>query len=181
MVEQMLSTLSNRKEFWTKFPVPILAINDPFFDADARWKGTRVENPANGRSSLGVNCHIMEALTYRAERGDKKARRLLGELFKRTISMVSGELDQSDSASSFEHYNPISGRPSRYQGTGMYLGASLLDNIFRLAGGFAIRFGEIQMDPVIDDVPDFRFLGVPVGNKRFNIERKGKRVKILPA
>ena len=56
----------------------------------------------------------------------------------------------------------------------------MLDNIFRLAGGFAVRFNEIQMDPVIDDMPDFKLHGIPIGNKRFSVERKGKRVKILP-
>jgi hypothetical protein len=36
------------------------------------------------------------------------------------------------------------------------------------------------MDPVIDDMPDFKMHGLPIGNKRFNVERKGKKVKILP-
>ena len=130
---------------------------------------------------MAANCHIMEGLTYRAERGDKKARRLLGELFRRTMTMVSGELEGSEVASSFEHYHPDSGRASRYLGTGNFAGAALLDCIFRVAGGFAVRFNEVQMDPVIDDMPDFKLHGVPVGNKRFNVERKGKRVKILPA
>ena len=180
MVEKMLTTLGSRKEFWSKYPVPTLALSDPYFNPDAHWKGTRIQSPTNGRTSLLVNCHIMEALTYRSERGDKKARRLLGELFKRTMSMVSGELDGIEAANGFEHYHPVTGRPSRYQG-GTHMGAFLLDNIFRVAGGFAVRFGEIQMDPVIDDMPDFKLHGVPVGNKRFNVERKGKRVKILPA
>ena len=56
----------------------------------------------------------------------------------------------------------------------------MLDTIFRVGGGFAVRFGEVQMDPVIDDMPDFKLQGLPIGNKRFNVERKGKRVKILP-
>jgi hypothetical protein len=155
-------------------------MSDPYYNTDAHWKGTRIENPANGRTSLAVNCQIMEALTYRSERGDKKARRLLGDLFRRTITMVSGEIENTDVASSFEHYHPVTGRAARYLGTGNFLGASLLDNIFRLAGGFAVRFNEIQMDPVIDDMPDFKLHGIPIGNKRFNVERKGKRVKILP-
>jgi hypothetical protein len=157
-----------------------LAISDPSFNADAHWKGTRIENPFNGRTNLMLNCQIMEGLTYRSERGDKKARRVLGELFRRTIAMVSGQLDLVEEPTAHEHYHPVSGRASRYQGTGMDLGAHLLDTIFRLACGFAIRFGEIQLDPVIDDMPDFKLQGIPIGNKRFTVERKGKRVKILP-
>ena len=72
------------------------------------------------------------------------------------------------------------GRPSRFQGSDWLLHAFLLDNIFRVGCGFAVRFGEVQMDPVIDDMPDFKLHGLPIGNKRFNVERKGKKVKILP-
>jgi len=54
----------------------------------------------------------------------------------------------------------------------------ILDNIFRVACGFAVRFGEIQNDPVIDDMPDFKLQNVPVGNKRYAIERKGSRFKV---
>ena len=31
------------------------------------------------------------------------------------------------------------------------------------------------------DMPDFKLHGIPIGNKRWNVERKGTRVKILPA
>jgi hypothetical protein len=180
MVEKMLSSLADRKEFWTKHPVPTLAASDPFYNPDAHWKGTRIEDPSNGRTDLMLNCHIMEGLTYRSERGDKKARRLLGELFRRTITMVSGEIDKVDEPTAHEHYHPVTGRASRYRGSSMHLGAFMLDTIFRVGGGFAVRFGEVQMDPVIDDMPDFKLQGLPIGNKRFNVERKGKRVKVLP-
>ncbi|MCH8135599.1 MAG: hypothetical protein IIB77_06445 [Proteobacteria bacterium] len=123
----------------------------------------------------------MEGLTYRSERGDKKARKLLGELFKRTMTMVSGELDNLVVASGHAHYHPITGRPARSAGSVNHLGAFVLDTIFRVGCGFAVRFGKVQFDPVIDDMPDFRLNGVPIGNKRFNVERKGKRAKILPA
>ena len=94
--------------------------------------------------------------------------------------MVSGVLENSDVASSFEHYHPVTGRASRYLGTGNFFAAAMLDTVFRVGCGFAVRFNEIQMDPVMDDIPDFKLHGVPVRNKRFNVERKGKRVKILP-
>ncbi len=51
----------------------------------------------------------------------------------------------------------------------------------RLAGGDAVRSGDVQMDLLIDDMPDFKRAGLPIGDMRFNVERKGKRVKILPA
>ncbi|MHC4814761.1 MAG: MGH1-like glycoside hydrolase domain-containing protein [Planctomycetota bacterium] len=179
-VDRMLQTLGNRKQFWTKFPVPTLSVDDPYFNPDSNWKGTRRDHPSNGRTWPMVNSHIMEALTYVAERGNKKAQKLLGELFRRTVTMLSGELDNVEEPRSFLHYHPVHGRPSRFQGSDWLLHSFVLDNIFRVGCGFAVRFGEVQMDPVIDDMPDFKMHGLPIGNKRFNVERKGKKVKILP-
>ncbi len=180
MVDKMLSTLSNRKEFWTKYPVPTLSQSDPYYNADGHWKGTRLGRPNNGRTYPVVNSQIMEGLVYVAERGNKKAQKILGELFRRTVSMMSGELDNVDVATSFEHYSSNSGKASRFRGMDMHMGSFIMDNIFRIACGFAVRFGEVQLDPVIDDMPDFKMNGVPVGNKRFTVERKGKRAKVTP-
>ena len=74
--------------------------------------------------------------------------------------------------------NPLTGRPSRYRGVDVSLHSFLMDNIFRIACGIVIRFGEIQNDPVIADMPDFKMMAVPVGNKRFNVERKNNKLKM---
>lgn len=179
-VEKMLAALSDRKEFWTKYPVPSLAISDPSFNADGHWKGTRLGCPWNGRSWPMINSHIMEGLTYVAERGNKKAQKMVGDLFERTVSMMSGELENVEEPRTFEHYHPINGTPSRYRGVDLYLHSFLLDNIFRIGCGFAVRFGEIQNDPVTGNMPDFKAQDIPVGNKRFTVERKGGRLKIAP-
>ncbi len=34
------------------------------------------------------------------------------------------------------------------------------------------------MDPVIDDMPDFKLFGVPVANRRYNVERRSGRLKV---
>ncbi len=181
MVDKMLDTLGDRKEFWTKHPVPSLAISDPYFDAEGRWKGTRKNCPWNGRVWPMINSHIMEGLCHWAERGNKKAQKLLGELFKKTVAMLSGEAEGTTVANSHEHYHPETGLPSRYRGIDLYLHGFLLDNIFRVAGGFAIRFGEIQDDPVVSDMPDFKLQGLPLGNKLFDVERKNGKLKVSPA
>ena len=46
------------------------------------------------------------------------------------------------------------------RGIDLYLHSFILDNAFRIACGFAVRFGQIQDDPVISDQPDFKLLGV---------------------
>lgn len=180
MVDRMLETLADRKEFWAKYPVPSVALSDPYFDPHGRWKGTRRHCPWNGRVWPMINCHILEGLTQWAERGNKKAQRLATELLKKTVAMMSGASDGSQQANSFEHYSPETGLPSRYRGVHLYLHAFLLDNIFRIAGGFAIRYGEIQDDPVMSDQPDFKLSGMPLGNKVFDVERKNGRLKITP-
>jgi hypothetical protein len=177
-VEAMLATLGDRKEFWTKYPVPSLAISDPYFDAEGQWKGTRRNCPWNGRVWPMINSHIAEGLIYHAERGQKAASKLLKELMKKTVEMVSGKLEGADDARVFEHYHPLNGRPSRYRGIDWYLHAFLMDNIFRAVCGFVIRFGQIQDDPVIDDMPDFKLTNIPLGNKLFQIERKNGKLKV---
>lgn len=177
-VEAMLTTLSSRKEFWGKYPVPSLAMSDPAFNADGHWKGTRRDCPWNGRVWPMVNSQILEGLAYVAERGNKKAKKLCGDLFKRTVTMMSGELEGAAEPRSFEHYSPETGLPSRFRGVDLYLHSFLLDNIFRVGCGFAVRFGQIQDDPVMDDMPDFRLNDMPVGNKLYIVERKGGKLKV---
>ncbi len=176
--EKLLKTLADRKEFWTKYPVPSVAMSDPHFDPEGKWRGTRRDTPWNGRSWPMINSQILESLAYVAERSNKPAMRLCKELFKRTVAMVSGELEGIEVARICEHYHPITGRPSRYRGIDLLMHSFLMDNVFRIAGGFVVRFGEIQNDPVIDDMPDFKLQGVPVGNKRYNVERKNGKLKV---
>jgi hypothetical protein len=180
MVERMLDTLGDKKEFWTKYPVPSVSISDPYYDATGRWKGTRKNCPWNGRVWPSINCHILEGLTMWAERGNKKAQKLAGDLLKKTVSMLSGSVDGGEVPNSYEHYNPETGFGSHYRGVHRFLNSFLLDNVFRIAGGFAVRYGEIQDDPIMQDQPDFKLQGMPLGNKLFDVERKNGRLKISP-
>jgi len=176
-VDRMIDTLGGRKEFWTKHPVPSVAITDPGYDPYGRWKGTRKDCPWNGRVWPMINSHIMEGLTQWAERGHKKAQRLATDLLKRTVAMMAGMTDGSERANSFEHYGPENGIGSNYRGVDLHLNSFMLDNIFRIAGGFAIRYGEIQNDPIMSDQPDFKLVGMPLGNKVYDVERKSGRFK----
>ncbi|MEC7726031.1 MAG: hypothetical protein VYD05_10990, partial [Planctomycetota bacterium] len=68
---------------------------------------------------------------------------------------------------------------SRYRGVDENLNAFMLDNIFHIGCGFAIRYGEVQDDP-IGDPRDFKLKGMPLGNKLFDVERKSGKLKISP-
>jgi hypothetical protein len=178
MVEAMVNTLADRKEFWTKYPVPSIAISDPYFNADGHWKGTRRNCPWNGRVWPMVNSHVIEGLVHVAERGNKKAQKLVGDLLKKTIQMLSGELEGHEEARTFEHYNPTNGLGSRFRGFDLYLHSFVLDNAMRVACGFAVRGGEIQDDPVADDMPDFKLNGIVVSNRRYIVERRNGKLKV---
>ncbi len=176
-VDRMLDLLSDRNEFWAKYPVPSIAMSDSTFDPSGRWKGTRKGCPWNGRVWPMINAHVLEGLTYWAERGNKRAQKLANELLKKTVAMVSGLADGTDVASCYEHYHPVTGVGSHYRGIDVYMHAHLLDNIFRIGCGFAIRFGEVQDDP-IGEAMDFRLQGMPLGNKIYDVERKNGRLRV---
>lgn len=176
-VDRMLDVLSDREEFWTRFPVPSISVSDSTYDGTGRWKGTRKNCPWNGRVWPVVNTHILEGLTYWAERGNKRAAKLATELLKKTVSMLSGACEHSETANSFEHYHPETGVGSRYRGVDRYLNAFVLDNIFRIACGFAIRYGEVQDDPIGDPI-DFKLSGMPLGNKLYDVDRKNGRLRV---
>ena len=53
----------------------------------------------------------------------------------------------------------------------------MLDNVFRIACGFAIRYGEVQDDPVGDPI-DFKLQGMPLGNKVYDVDRKNGRLRV---
>jgi hypothetical protein len=126
-----------------------------------------------------LNSHILEGLTYWAERGNKRAQKLAGELLKKTISMLSGQAEGTELPNSFEHYHPETGIGSRYRGIDLYTNAFVLDNVFRIACGFAIRYGEVQDDPIGEAI-DFKLQGMPLGNKVFDVERKNGRLRVQP-
>lgn len=176
-VDAMIALLSSRDEFWAKHPVPSIAMSDSTFDGAGRWKGTRKGSPWNGRTWPVVNSHILEGLTYWAERGNKKAQRLARQLLDRTVAMMSGDLDGTEAANSFEHYNPDNGMGSRYRGIDLHLNAFMLDNIFRIACGFAVRYGEVQDDPIGDAV-DFKLKGMPLGNRRYDVDRRNGKLRV---
>jgi hypothetical protein len=93
--------------------------------------------------------------------------------------MLSGACEGVETASSFEHYSPETGIGSRYRGVNLHLNAFVLDNIFRIACGFAIRYGEVQDDPIGEAI-DFKLTGMPLGNKLFDVDRKNGRLRVQP-
>ncbi len=63
-LEGLRRHLFNPKEFWTKYPVPTLSLDDPFFNPNAEWKGKRLPCPWNGRVWPMTNSHLVEVRKY---------------------------------------------------------------------------------------------------------------------
>jgi len=111
--------LFNPREFWTPYPVPSSAVDDPLFNADAEWKGKRHNCPWNGRVWPMTNAHVADALArvVRTQRPDWAPR--LGDFLRRFFRMMTFD-GRADRQNCFEHYHPYSGRGSVYRGIDDY-------------------------------------------------------------
>jgi len=111
--------LFDPREFWTPFPVPSASRDDPRFNPDAEWKGKRHLCPWNGRVWPMTNSHVVDALArvVREHRPGWAPR--LGVLLRRFARMMT-DAGRPDRPNAFEHYHPLTGRPSRYRGIDDY-------------------------------------------------------------
>ncbi|HEY6853082.1 MAG TPA: hypothetical protein VI139_02455, partial [Gemmatimonadales bacterium] len=111
--------LFNPREFWTPYPVPSSSVDDPLFNADAEWKGKRLNCPWNGRVWPMTNAHVADALArvVRTQRPDWAPR--LGDFLRRFFRMMTFE-GRADRQNCFEHYHPYNGRGSVYRGIDDY-------------------------------------------------------------
>ncbi|HXI33517.1 MAG TPA: hypothetical protein VNH63_05495 [Gemmatimonadales bacterium] len=111
--------LFNPREFWTPYPVPSSAADDPLFSADAEWQGKRHNCPWNGRVWPMTNAHVADALAHvvRTQRPDWAPR--LGDLLRRFFRMMTFD-GRADRQNCFEHYHPYNGRGSVYRGIDDY-------------------------------------------------------------
>ncbi len=89
IADRLVEHLKNPEEFWTKFPAPTVAKNDPKYSPQQMWRGPTWVN---------VNYMLIDGL----ERSGYLE--VAGELRERTFEMVSGLKDI------YEYYNPDTGQ-----------------------------------------------------------------------
>jgi hypothetical protein len=160
--------LLNPKRFWTRFPVPTVALDDPYFSAEAEWKGKRHSCPWNGRVWPMTNSHACEALAA-ALRLDASLKKPAAELIKRFVRMMffDGDVNRPNC---FEHYNPHSGLPCTYRGIDDYQHSWVVDLILKYVAGV-----QPQLEKTLIVAP------LPFGLRRFRVDRmryKGCWVKV---
>lgn len=130
--------LLNEAEFWTEYPFPSLSLDDPLFSAEGLWNGMRMNCPWNGRSWPMLNSHLVEALAQTALRLQPSLLDKAGEALKRVINMLFFGNDALR-PNSFEHYNPLNGKPSAYRGIDDYQHSWIVDLLLKYVAGLQPR------------------------------------------
>ncbi|MCC6317673.1 MAG: hypothetical protein IT361_08285 [Gemmatimonadaceae bacterium] len=167
-LEGLERNLLNPAKFWTQYPVPSSARDDPRFSAEAEWKGKRHVCPWNGRVWPMTNSHVIEALGRWADASRPELRSATAHLLQRFVHMMfhDGNLDRPNC---YEHYNPHSGAASVYRGIDDYQHSWVADLIIRYCAGLRVGRDEIVVDPLPLDVESFELRGVQVDGRSLSV------------
>lgn len=151
--------LLNPAAFWTPWPVPTSPIDDPFFDAQARWRGVRHSCPWNGRVWPMTNSHVCDALARAARTLDPTLREAAGTLVRKFVELMFFDHDPAR-PNCFEHYNPFTGQACEYRGVDDYQHSWVVDLILKHVVGLLPQVnGTVVVDPL------------PVGLTSFEVDR----------
>ncbi len=144
---RIAETLLDVRRFWTPFPVPSLAADEPGFDAHGEEGGIRVECPMNGRMWPGETAMLVDALVAAEPGGSGPFRRAAAQLLRRLIRVHFHDGDLR-APGAHEHANPFTGHPSVYRGVDEHFAAWLVDLIVRHAGGIRPGASGLCLDPL---------------------------------
>src|SRR5439155_5020108 len=140
--------LLNPEEFWTEYPVPASSLDDPFFSAEAEWKGKRMSCPWNGRVWPMTNSHVAEALARAALTLDASLKPHAADLIHRFIKLMFFDGDP-ERPNCFEHYNPSPGAPSAYRGIDDYQHSWVIDLMVKYLVGLQPNGSDtLVLDPL---------------------------------
>lgn len=163
-------------EFWTPFPLPVTAVDDPLFSAYGEWKGQRQSQPWNGRVWPGVNSAVMDA--FAAATAHAPALREEAALFlRRFVRMMfrDGDLGRPNA---FEHYNPLTGQSSVYRGLDDVQRSWVADHIISYVMGIRPREGGVTIDPFPFALERAEITGVRVRGRTIGVQIDGEHVRI---
>ena len=154
--------LFDAEEFWTPFPVPSSSRRDPLYDPDASWKGKRHNCPWNGRVWPMTNSHVAEAIARMALHHVPALRAHLAEFVARYVRMMFWDGD-AERPNAFEHYHPVTGRPSAYRGIDDYQHSWINDLIAQYVVGLRpAGRGRLVVDPMPFALDGFEARGLPM-------------------
>jgi hypothetical protein len=173
--------LFNPEEFWTPFPLPATAVDDPGFSAEGEWKQRRSNCPWNGRAWLMSTAHVAQALAHTAqrfERPDLAAR--AAELIARWVRglFLDGDLSRP---TSYEYYHPFTGAAPFFRGTDDYLHSWIGDLLIQFVAGLQPAAAEPRLvgHPLPFDLEHFSLTGARVRGRVVDIIwRRGEGLRV---
>ena len=167
--------LLNPAEFFTAFPVPSLAADDPRFSAEGDWKSRRAADPWNGRTRPEAAAEAIDALAHAARTHAPQLRAQAAVMLRRFIRMMfhGGELHR---VNSHEHYNPLSGHASVYRGADDVQHAWLNDLIIRHVIGIDVNDTALTIDPLPFDLEYAEITGVRVRGRTVDVLIEGQSI-----
>ncbi|HUI63681.1 MAG TPA: trehalase family glycosidase [Bacteroidota bacterium] len=144
-LEGLKRHLFSQSEFFPAYPVPSTPLDSGNFSAEAEWENARMDCPWNGRVYPAANSQIAEALAHCATAfEDVDLRRKTAEFISRYIRMMFFDAKRPNC---FEHYNPITGKPSLYRGIDDYQHSWVVDLIITYVCGIRIEGSDLVVDP----------------------------------
>ena len=174
-----VQNLFDPRQFWKPFPVPSSSGQDPLYDPDAAWKGKRMSCPWNGRVWPMTNSHIAEAIAHVATQHLPALRTHLAEFMTKYVRMMFWDGDASR-PNAFEHYHPVSGRPSAYRGIDDYQHSWINDLIVQYVVGLRCAGeGQCVVDPMPFGLDGFEVKGLPIQNAVVDVMREGDQVTVM--
>jgi hypothetical protein len=175
----LVTNMFDPRQFWKPFPVSSASGKDPLYDPDGASQGRRVERPCNGRVWPIANSHVAEAIARVAIHHLPALRAHLAEFVTKYVRMMFWEGDASR-PNSFEHYHPVSGRPSAYRGLDDHLQSWVNDLIVQYVVGLrAEGEGRCVVDPMPFGLDGFEAKGLPMQGTLVDVIREGEQVRVL--
>ncbi len=173
-----VQNLFDPRQFWKPFPVPSTSGQDPLYDPDAAWKGKRMSCPWNGRVWPMTNSHVVEAIAQVATQSLPGLRAHVVELLTKFVRMMFWDGDASR-PNSFEHYHPVSGRPSAYRGIDDYQHSWINDLIVQYVIGLRpAGEGHCVVDPMPFGLDGFEAKGLPMQGASVDVAREGEQLLV---
>ncbi|XAL98032.1 hypothetical protein OT109_10525 [Phycisphaeraceae bacterium D3-23] len=188
-VEAMLGHLQNKEEFGTRWPIPSSSLDDPHFDANARWQGKRHVCPWNGRVWPMTTSHIIEGLIRQWKRRHAlpeqtriRCGKLAGEMIQKFIRMMFHDQD-CGRPNCFEHYNPFTGQPSEYRGIDDYQHSWVIDLMMSGVLGISVEVSTdgcavLTIDPLPMGLKRAAVHNVIVRGEPLAVSRLGERYEV---
>ncbi len=173
-----VQNLFDPRQFWKPFPVPSSSGLDPQYDPDAAWRGKRHNCPWNGRVWPMTNSHVAEAIAAVAVGHLPALRAHLAEFVTKYVRMMFWDGDASR-PNSFEHYHPVTGRPSAYRGIDDYQHSWINDLLVQYVIGLRpAGAGRCIVDPMPFALDGFEAKGLPMQGALIDVVRDGDRVAV---